>query len=274
MSSPFPAPNITTTAAQQQTVVTVTHTAVVERAVEVPVPVMSWEWLAVVGAMALFGGLVAGFLLARWLFLARLDPIARAFAEGREIALVVGRDLRLRAYRLMRLNPQFAVSPESNAYMVISEDTKPLVTESGKTVWIGLDLGRMFVPWGVKYDHYNELCMAAVLPRECDSLDSPECWEKLAKATGELGGWMTFVGPLKIMVSVPSTRFLALLGHKTVHMLASLGLRLEALSLSMTKSDVLKWFATSLQTTIHRYWVYIIIVVIIAIMGMAILSVL
>mgnify|MGYP000219627013 CR=1 FL=1 len=273
MSSPFPNATTATAPPLPETVVqTVTHTVVVNRTVEVPVAADMSTWLAVVGAAALFAGFIVGFLLARFMLLGRLDPVARAFVASREVALVIGRDLRLRAYPLVRLGPQFAISPVTNAYMTISHDTKPLVTDGGRTVWLGLDLGRMIVPWGLKYDHYTELCMAMVVPRDCDSLDSPECWEKLARATAELGGWQTFVGPLRIMVSVPPDRFMAIMGHKTVQMLASVGARLEAFSLSLTRTEVMRWFTRTLQSTVQRYWVYLLIVIIIAIMGMAILG--
>jgi hypothetical protein len=229
-------------------------------------------WIALAAVVALFLGLVAGYLLARFLILSRMDQVARAFVEGREVALAIGRDLRLRAYPLRRLNPHFAVSPVTNAYMVIPDDSRPLVTEGGRQVWVALDLGRVIAPAGFKYDPYSELCMVSVVPRDCEALETPECWEKLAKAAAELGGWQTFVGPLRVMVSIPTEKVLYILGAKAMQLMASIGHRLEAFSLSLTKTDVLKWFTSTLQTTIQRYWIYIIFVVIIAILGMAIVG--
>jgi hypothetical protein len=54
--------------------------------------------------------------------------------------------------------------------------------------------------------------------------------------------------------------------------MASIGHRLEAFSLSLTKTDVLKWFTSTFQATMQRYWVYILLIVIIAILGMAIVG--
>jgi len=180
--------------------------------------------------------------------------------------------LRLRAYPLRRLSPHFAVSPAINAYMVIPDDSRPLVTEGGRQVWVALDLGRVITPASFKYDPYSELCMVTVVPRDCEALETPECWEKLAKAAAELGGWQTFVGPLRVMVSIPTEKVLYLLGAKAMQLMASIGHRLEAFSLSLTKTDVLKWFTSTLQTTIQRYWIYILVVVIIAILGMAVVG--
>jgi len=146
------------------------------------------------------------------------------------------------------------------------------VTEGGRQVWVALDLGRVIAPASFKYDPYSELCMVSVVPRDCESLETPECWEKLAKAAAELGGWQTFVGPLRVMVSIPTEKVLYILGAKAMQLMASIGHRLEAFSLSLTKTDVLKWFTSTLQTTIQRYWIYILLVVIIAILGMAIVG--
>jgi hypothetical protein len=231
-------------------------------------------WIATAVAVSLVLGLIAGYLASRHIILSRMDSVGRAFVEGREVVLAIGRDLRLRAYPLVRLNPHFAYSPVTNAYMVIPDDSRPLVTEGGRQVWIALDLGRVIAPVSHKYDAYTELCMAAVVPRDCDSLESPECWEKLAKAAAELGGWQTFVGPLRVMVSIPAEKALYMFGAKAMQLMASIGLRLEAFSLSLTKTEVLKWFTATLQTTVQRYWVYIILVVIIAIIGIAMVAVL
>jgi len=276
MSAPFPtaapttaAHNATTTAAAVVKTVTVTY-AHTPTAAEPPPDFTTWIALAAV--LALMGGLVVGYFLARFLILSRMDQVARAFVEGREVALAIGRDLRLRAYPLRRLNPHFAVSPVTNAYMVIPDDSRPLVTEGGRQVWIALDLGRVIAPAGFKYDPYSELCIVSVVPRDCEALEAPECWEKLAKAAAELGGWQTFVGPLRVMVSIPTEKVLYMLGAKAMQLMASIGHRLEAFSLSLTKTDVLKWFASTLQTTIQRYWIYILLIVIIAIMGMAIVG--
>jgi hypothetical protein len=233
---------------------------------------MDVMWIATAAAVALILGFIVGYLAARYLITTRMDPVARAFLAGREVALAIGRDLRLRAYPLTRLNPHFAYSPVTNAYMVIPDDSRPLVTEGGRQVWFALDLGRVIAPVGHKYDAYTELCMAAVVPRDCDSLESPECWEKLAKAAAELGGWQTFVGPLRVMISVPAEKALYMFGAKAMQLMASIGLRLEAFSLSLTKTEVLKWFTSALQTTVQRYWMYILLVVIIAIMGMALVG--
>jgi hypothetical protein len=229
-------------------------------------------WIVLAATLALMGGFVVGYLLARFLILSRMDQVARAFLESREVALAIGRDLRLRAFPLRRMNPHFAVSPVTNAYMVIPDDSRPLVTEGGRQVWIALDLGKVIAPASFKYDPYSELCIVSVVPRDCESLETPECWEKLAKAAAELGGWQTFVGPLRVMVSVPTEKVLYILGAKAMQLMASIGHRLEAFSLSLTKTDVLKWFTSTLQTTIQRYWVYIILIVIMAILGMAIVG--
>jgi uncharacterized protein YneF (UPF0154 family) len=278
MSSPFPAPDpptatetqgTTTTVAEVVKTVTVTH-------IYAPTPAgqpQDFTWLiAVAAVLALVGGLVVGYLLARFLIVSRMDQVARAFLEGQEVALAIGRDLRLRAYPLRRLSPHFAVSPVANAYMVIPDDSRPLVTEGGRQVWITLDLGRVIAPAGFKYDPYSELCMVTVVPRDCEALETPECWEKLAKAAAELGGWQTFVGPLRVMVSIPTEKVLYLLGAKAMQLVASIGHRLEAFSLSLTKTDVLKWFTSTLQMTIQRYWLYILLIVIIAIIGMAVVG--
>jgi len=229
-------------------------------------------WMAAAVAVSLMLGLIVGYLAARYLIIVRMDPVARAFLAGREVALAIGRDLRLRAYPLTRLNPHFAYSPTTNAYMVIPDDSRPLVTEGGRQVWLALDLGRVIAPASHKYDAYTELCMATVVPRDCDSLESPECWEKLAKAAAELGGWQTFVGPLRVMVSVPAEKALYMFGAKAMQLMASIGLRLEAFSLSLTKTEVLKWFTSALQTTVQRYWVYVLLVVIIAILGVVLVG--
>jgi hypothetical protein len=278
MSAPFPAPahpttttphNATTTAAEVVKTVTITHIHTPTAAAGQP----DFTWLiAVAAVLALIGGLIVGYFLARFLIVSRMDQVARAFLEGREVALAIGRDLRLRAYPLKRLSPHFAVSPVVNAYMVIPDDSRPLVTEGGRQVWVALDLGRVIAPASFKYDPYSELCMVTVMPRDCESLETPECWEKLAKAAAELGGWQTFVGPLRVMVSIPTEKVLYLLGAKAMQLMASIGHRLEAFSLSLTKTDVLKWFASTLQTTIQRYWIYILLVVIIAILGMAVIG--
>jgi hypothetical protein len=278
MSAPFPTPappttaahNTTTAAAEVVKTVTVTYVHTPTAAAGPP-PDFSM-WIALAAVLALSGGLVVGYFLARFLILSRMDQVARAFVEGREVALAIGRDLRLRAYPLRRLNPHFAVSPVTNAYMVIPDDSRPLVTEGGRQVWIALDLGRVIAPASFKYDPYSELCMVSVVPRDCEALETPECWEKLAKAAAELGGWQTFVGPLRVMVSIPTEKVLYILGAKAMQLMASIGHRLEAFSLSLTKTDVLKWFTSTLQTTIQRYWIYIILVVIIAILGMAIVG--
>jgi membrane protein YqaA with SNARE-associated domain len=277
MSSPFPAPDqpetapqdAAATAAEVVKTVTVTHVYTPAAAAEPP---DFAAWIALAAVLALVGGLVVGYLLARFLTLSRMDQVARAFLEGREVALAIGRDLRLRAYPLRRLNPHFAVSPATNAYMVIPDDSRPLVTEGGRQVWIALDLGRVIAPASFKYDPYTELCMVSVVPRDCEALETPECWEKLAKAAAELGGWQTFVGPLRVMVSMPTEKVLYLLGAKAMQLMASIGHRLEAFSLSLTKADVMKWFTSTLQMTIQRYWVYILLIVIIAIIGMAVVS--
>jgi hypothetical protein len=278
MSAPFPTPapptttvhNATSAAAEAVKTVTVTYVHTPTAAAEPPPDFTAWIALAAV--VALFLGLVAGYLLARFLILSRMDQVARAFVEGREVALAIGRDLRLRAYPLRRLNPHFAVSPVTNAYMVIPDDSRPLVTEGGRQVWVALDLGRVIAPASFKYDPYSELCMVSVVPRDCEALETPECWEKLAKAAAELGGWQTFVGPLRVMVSIPTEKVLYILGAKAMQLMASIGHRLEAFSLSLTKTDVLKWFTSTLQTTIQRYWIYILVVVIISILGMAIVG--
>ena len=275
MSAPFPtatppptttvAPNTTT--AVKTVTVTYTHVPTAE-----PPPDFT-SWIALAAVLALMFGLIVGYFLARYLILSRMDQVARAFLESREVAIAIGRDLRLRAYPLRRLNPHFAVSPVTNAYMVIPDDSRPLVTEGGRQVWMALDLGRVIAPASFKYDPYSELCMVSVVPRDCEALETPECWEKLAKAAAELGGWQTFVGPLRVMVSVPTEKVLYILGAKAMQLMASIGHRLEAFSLSLTKTDVLKWFTSTLQTTIQRYWIYILLIVIIAIMGMAIVGV-
>jgi len=277
MSAPFPTPatsttaqNITTTTAEAVKTVTVTYIHTPTAAAE-PAPDFT-TWIVLAAVLALMGGFVVGYFAARFLILSRMDQVARAFVEGREVALAIGRDLRLRAYPLRRLSPHFAISPVTNAYMVIPDDSRPLVTEGGRQVWVALDLGRVIAPAGFKYDPYSELCMVSVVPRDCEALETPECWEKLAKAAAELGGWQTFVGPLRVMVSVPTEKVLYLLGAKAMQLMASIGHRLEAFSLSLTKTDVLKWFASTLQTTIQRYWIYILLVVIIAILGMAIVG--
>lgn len=278
MSAPFPTPAPPTTAAHNTTtaaaevVKTVTVTYVHTPTAAAGPPLDFSMWIALAAVLALSGGLVVGYFLARFLILSRMDQVARAFVEGREVALAIGRDLRLRAYPLRRLNPHFAVSPVTNAYMVIPDDSRPLVTEGGRQVWIALDLGRVIAPASFKYDPYSELCMVSVVPRDCEALETPECWEKLAKAAAELGGWQTFVGPLRVMVSIPTEKVLYILGAKAMQLMASIGHRLEAFSLSLTKTDVLKWFTSTLQTTIQRYWIYIILVVIIAILGMAIVG--
>jgi hypothetical protein len=280
MSAPFPAPahpttttttlhNATTTAAEAVKTVTITYIHTPTAAAGQP----DFIWLIVAAvAGALIGGFVAGYFFARFLIVSRMDQVARAFLKGREVALAIGRDLRLRAYPLRRLSPHFAVSPVANVYMVIPDDSRPLVTEGGRQVWVALDLGRVIAPASFKYDPYSELCMVTVVPRDCEALETPECWEKLAKAAAELGGWQTFVGPLRVMVSIPTEKVLYLLGAKAMQLMASIGHRLEAFSLSLTKADVLKWFASTLQTTIHRYWLYILLVVIMAILGMAIVG--
>jgi len=277
MSEPFPTPDPPPTAPRDVTVmetlvrtVTVTHIHTPTAAAEPPPDFTLLIALAAV--MALFGGLIVGYFLARFLFLSRMDQVARAFLEGREVALAIGRDLRLRAYPLRRLSPHFAVSPVTNAYMVIPDDSRPLVTEGGRQVWVALDLGRVIAPTSFKYDPYSELCMVTVVPRDCEALETPECWEKLAKAAAELGGWQTFVGPLRVMVSIPTEKVLYLLGAKAMQLMASIGHRLEAFSLSLTKTDVLKWFTSTFQATMQRYWVYILLIVIIAILGMAIVG--
>jgi len=278
MSAPFPTPapptttahNATTAAAEAVKTVTVTYVHTPTAAAGPP-PDFS-TWIALAAVAALFGGLVAGYLLARFLILSRMDQVARAFLEGHEVALAVGRDLRLRAYPLRRLSPHFAVSPVTNAYMVIPDDSRPLVTEGGRQVWVALDLGRVIAPASFKYDPYSELCMVSVVPRDCEALETPECWEKLAKAAAELGGWQTFVGPLRVMVSIPTEKVLYILGAKAMQLMASIGHRLEAFSLSLTKTDVLKWFTSTLQSTIQRYWIYILVVVIMAILGMAVVG--
>jgi len=278
MSAPFPtpdppttaAPDATTAAAEVTKTVTVTYIHTPTAAAG-PQPDFT-IWIAVAAVLALLGGLVMGYVLARFLIMSRMDQVARAFLEGREVALAIGRDLRLRAYPLRRLNPHFAVSPVVNAYMVIPDDSRPLVTEGGRQVWIALDLGRVISPAGFKYDPYSELCMVTVVPRDCESLEAPECWEKLAKAAAELGGWQTFVGPLRVMVSIPTEKVLYILGAKAMQLMASIGHRLEAFSLSLTKTDVLKWFTSTLQMTVQRYWLYILLVVIIAIIGMAVVG--
>ena len=276
MSEPFPAPAQPTTpetataAAEVVRTVTVTHIHTPAVAAEPPPDLAIWFAFAAV--LALMGGLVVGYLLARFLILSRMDQVARAFLEGREVALAIGRDLRLRAYPLRRLSPHFAVSPVVNAYMVIPDDSRPLVTEGGRQVWITLDLGRVIAPASFKYDPYSELCMVSVVPRDCEALETPECWEKLAKAAAELGGWQTFVGPLRVMVSIPTEKVLYILGAKAMQLMASIGHRLEAFSLSLTKTDVLKWFTSTLQTTIQRYWLYILVIVIMAIIGMAVIG--
>jgi len=279
MSAPFPTPaspaatpthDTTTAAAETVRTVTVTYIHTPTAAAEPPPDFASLIALAAV--LALMGGLIVGYLAARFLIISRMDQVARAFLEGREVALAVGRDLRIRAYPLRRLSPHFAVSPVTNAYMVIPDDSRPLVTEGGRQVWVALDLGRVIAPASFKYDPYSELCMVSVVPRDCESLETPECWEKLAKAAAELGGWQTFVGPLRVMVSIPTEKVLYILGAKAMQLMASIGHRLEAFSLSLTKTDVLKWFTSTLQTTIQRYWIYILLVVIIAILGMAIVG--
>jgi len=279
MSAPFPTPappaatpthDTTTAAAEAVRTVTVTYIHTPTAAAEPPPDFASLIALAAV--LALMGGLIVGYLAARFLIISRMDQVARAFLEGREVALAVGRDLRIRAYPLRRLSPHFAVSPVTNAYMVIPDDSRPLVTEGGRQVWVALDLGRVIAPASFKYDPYSELCMVSVVPRDCESLETPECWEKLAKAAAELGGWQTFVGPLRVMVSIPTEKVLYILGAKAMQLMASIGHRLEAFSLSLTKTDVLKWFTSTLQTTIQRYWIYILLVVIIAILGMAIVG--
>jgi hypothetical protein len=272
MSTPFPTP-ATPTAANKATnvanTVTVTHVHV-PTAAEAPLDFTTLIALAAV--LALMGGFAVGYLSARFLIISRMDQVARAFLEGREVVLAIGRDLRLRAYPLRRLSPHFAVSPVANAYMVIPDDSRPLVTEGGRQVWVALDLGRVIAPAGFKYDPYSELCMVTVVPRDCEALETPECWEKLAKAAAELGGWQTFVGPLRVMVSIPTEKVLYILGAKAMQLMASIGHRLEAFSLSLTKTDVMKWFTSTLQTTIQRYWIYILLVVIISILGMAIIG--
>jgi len=279
MSAPFPTPappaatpthDTTTAAAEAVRTMTVTYIHTPTAAAEPPPDFASLIALAAV--LALMGGLIVGYLAARFLIISRMDQVARAFLEGREVALAVGRDLRIRAYPLRRLSPHFAVSPVTNAYMVIPDDSRPLVTEGGRQVWVALDLGRVIAPASFKYDPYSELCMVSVVPRDCESLETPECWEKLAKAAAELGGWQTFVGPLRVMVSIPTEKVLYILGAKAMQLMASIGHRLEAFSLSLTKTDVLKWFTSTLQTTIQRYWIYILLVVIIAILGMAIVG--
>jgi hypothetical protein len=277
MSAPFPTPappaeahNTTATVAELVRTVTVTY---IHTPTDTAVPPPDFStWIALAAMLALMGGLVVGYFAARFLILSRMDQVARAFLESREVALAIGRDLRLRAYPLRRLNPHFAVSPVTNAYMVIPDDSRPLVTEGGRQVWIALDLGRVIAPAGYRYDPYSELCMVSVVPRDCEALETPECWEKLAKAAAELGGWQTFVGPLRVMVSIPTEKVLYILGAKAMQLMASIGHRLEAFSLSLTKTDVLKWFTSTLQTTIQRYWIYILLIVIIAILGMAIVG--
>ena len=280
MSAPFPTPgppptataphNATTAAAEVVKTVTVTH---IHTPTAPAGPPPDFTLLtAAVAVLTLAVGLVAGYALARFLILSRMDQVARAFLEGREVALAIGRDLRLRAYPLRRLSPHFAVSPVINAYMVIPDDSRPLVTDGGRQVWVALDLGRVIAPASFKYDPYTELCMVTVVPRDCEALETPECWEKLAKAAAELGGWQTFVGPLRVMVSIPTEKVLYLLGAKAMQLMASIGHRLEAFSLSLTKTDVLKWFASTLQTTMQRYWLYILLIVIIAIIGMAVVG--
>jgi hypothetical protein len=279
MSAPFPTPAPPTatetqdaTAAAAEVVRTVTVTYIHTPAAAAGQP-QDLAWLiAIAAVLALVGGLVVGYLLARFLIVSRMDQVARAFLEGREVALAIGRDLRLRAYPLRRLSPHFAVSPVANAYMVIPDDSRPLVTEGGRQVWIALDLGRVIAPTGFKYDPYSELCVVTVVPRDCEALETPECWEKLAKAAAELGGWQTFVGPLRVMVSIPTEKVLYLLGAKAMQLMASIGHRLEAFSLSLTKTDVLKWFTSTLQMTIQRYWLYILLILIIAIIGMAVVG--
>jgi hypothetical protein len=282
MSEPFPAPNppttpttaapnTTTAVAEVTKTVTITYIHTPTAAAQPPPDFALLVALAAV--LALIGGLLAGYFLARFFILSRMDQVARAFVEGREVALAIGRDLRLRAYPLRRLNPHFAVSPVTNAYMVIPDDSRPLVTEGGRQVWIALDLGRVIAPASFKYDPYSELCMVTVVPRDCEALETPECWEKLAKAAAELGGWQTFVGPLRVMVAIPTEKVLYLLGAKAMQLMASIGHRLEAFSLSLTRADVLKWFTSTLQATVQRYWIYILLIVIIAILGMAVVSV-
>jgi hypothetical protein len=278
MSEPFPTPAPPATDTQGTTVavteviktVTVTHIHTPTAAAGSPPDFTLF--ITVAAVLALLGGLVVGYAIARFLIVSRMDQVARAFLEGREVALAIGRDLRLRAYPLRRLSPHFAVSPAINAYMVIPDDSRPLVTEGGRQVWVALDLGRVITPASFKYDPYSELCMVTVVPRDCEALETPECWEKLAKAAAELGGWQTFVGPLRVMVSIPTEKVLYLLGAKAMQLMASIGHRLEAFSLSLTKTDVLKWFTSTLQTTIQRYWIYILVVVIIAILGMAVVG--
>jgi hypothetical protein len=280
VSSPFPSPEppvaetqetTTETAAEVVRTVTVTHIHTPAVAAESP-PDFAMLWIAIAAVVALVGGLVVGYALARYLILSRMDQVARAFLEGHEVALAIGRDLRLRAYPLRRLSPHFAVSPVANAYMVIPDDSRPLVTEGGRQVWVALDLGRVIAPASFKYDPYSELCMVSVVPRDCETLETPECWEKLAKAAAELGGWQTFVGPLRVMVSIPTEKALYILGAKAMQLMASIGHRLEAFSLSLTKTDVLKWFTSTFQSTVQRYWLYILVIVIIAILGMAVVG--
>lgn len=275
MSAPFPTATLptTTTAAPNATTAVKTVTVTYTHVPTAEPPPDFTSWIALAAVLALMFGLIVGYFLARYLILSRMDQVARAFLESREVALAIGRDLRLRAYPLRRLSPHFAVSPVTNAYMVIPDDSRPLVTEGGRQAWMALDLGRVIAPASFKYDPYSELCMVSVVPRDCEALETPECWEKLAKAAAELGGWQTFVGPLRIMVSVPTEKVLYILGAKAMQLMASIGHRLEAFSLSLTKTDVLKWFTSTLQTTIQRYWIYILLIVIIAIMGMAIVGV-
>jgi len=122
MSDPFPTPD-PPPAAPRETVtetlvktVTITHIHTPAAAAEPPPDFTLLFALAAV--TALFGGLILGYFLARLLILTRMDQVSRAFLEGREVALAIGRDLRLMAYPLRRLSPHFAVSPVTNAYMV------------------------------------------------------------------------------------------------------------------------------------------------------------
>jgi hypothetical protein len=222
-----------------------------------------WLWGLAGGLFA--AGIIVGLLAMRYITLARMDPVARAFVLSREVALVVRRDGTVEGHPLRRVSSLLAVSRLDGTYVVpLTSHSVPLVTPGARTVWLALDAGRVGVPLAGA-DAYTQLCAVHVMPEGCERTTDPACWERLAEAAGELGGQFTLVGPLRIAVSVDRGKILDVLGESIVAKGAAQYESIQASMLAVARTETLwKALLGALRGQSRLAWVVLLAVIVIA----------
>lgn len=272
MSSPFPVPVTTptnATATMEPNVVTVTH--VVNRTVPVPVPVEViplWIWAVVAGVIMI--GIIIGIFVGRWLWLSRLDPVARAFAESRYVAVILGRDGVVEARPLSQVSPMLFISRKYGTIMPVPPGiVTPLKTPGGTTVWFGVKEGQYVIP--VPFDE-KVVVTAAVLPEGMRSLDSPEAAEALSKAIANLGNFSAVVGPLRIDIAVPAASLVKYLYNYLAGMISAALLSIEAAATTLGKYDKLTQQLLRILSEPFKQqgrWILVLVIVLVVLMLVA-----